>query len=158
MEAGTQGDALNPWAVELFRTTRQIEPESNAEQEAFGQWMDQTSEREAARNDRVHGAVGVIPASLWIVLIFSATVIFAYMLMFADSGESKFVQATMMGSVVAVVVSSLLLINVLDQPFSKGVGGLRPVAMQRTLRILAEEEQVANDGALPCDAQGLPLS
>ena len=158
LEAGTEGNSLNPWGVRLFETTRKIEPQSNAEQAAYGQWMDQTADRESARNDRTHGAVGVIPVSLWIVLIFSAGVIFVYMLLFADSGERRFVQAIMMGSVVAVVVSSLLLINVLDQPFSKGVGGLQPVAMQRTLKVLAEEEAVVSDGPAPCDARGVATS
>jgi hypothetical protein len=156
MQDGTLGDAPNPWAVELFRTVEQIEPESNSEQAAYGKWLDQTSDRESARNDRVHGAVGVIPTSLWLVLLFSAGVIFWYMLLFADSGEARFVQATLMGSVVAVVVSSLLLINVLDQPFRKGVGGLRPVAMERTLHVLADEQRVSPIDDLPCDDQGLP--
>jgi hypothetical protein len=157
MQDGTLGDHANPWAVAMFRTAKQIEPESNAEQAAFGKWLDQTSDRESARNDRVHGAVGVIPTSLWIVLLFSAGVIFWYMLLFADSGEARFVQATLMGSVVAVVVSSLLLINVLDQPFHKGIGGLKPVAMQRALLVLDQEQEVAPIDEVPCDAKGLPL-
>ncbi|WP_421118707.1 hypothetical protein ACE2AJ_15260 [Aquihabitans daechungensis] len=157
MQDGTLGTAVNPWAVELFRTTKQIEPESNAEQAAYGKWLDQTSDRESARNDRVHGAVGVIPTSLWVVLLFSAGVIFWYMLLFADSGEARFVQATLMGSVVAVVVSSLLLINVLDQPFHDGIGGLQPVAMERTLVMLDQEQQVAPTQEIPCDTAGLPV-
>lgn len=157
MQDGTLGDSVNPWAVGMFRTTKAIEPESNAEQAAFGKWLDQTSDRESARNDRVHGAVGVIPMSLWVVLLFSACVIFWYMLLFADSGEARFVQATLMGSVVAVVVSSLLLINVLDQPFHEGVGGLKPVAMERTLRVLDQEQQVAPIDEIPCDQRGLPV-
>ncbi|WP_426571571.1 hypothetical protein [Aquihabitans sp. McL0605] len=158
MQDGTQGDTANPWAVDMFKTTKQIEPQTNAEQTAYSKWIDQTSDREAARNDRVHGAVGVIPGPLWAVLLFSAAVIFWYMLLFADSGEARFVQATLMGSVVAVVVSSLLLINVLDQPFNKGVGGLKPVAMERTLRVLDQMQAIAPAGPLPCDAQGLPAS
>lgn len=158
MQDGTLGDQINPWAVEMFRTTKQMEPESNAEQAAYGKWLDQTSDRESARNDRIHGAVGVIPTSLWLVLLFSAGVIFWYMLLFADSGEAKFVQATLMGSVVAVVVSSLLLINVLDQPFHNGIGGLKPVAMQRTLHLLDQEQQIAPVANMPCDAKGLPVN
>jgi Protein of unknown function (DUF4239) len=158
LEDGTQGDAINPWAAEMFRTIRTADPQSVPEQTAYAKWLDQTSDREAARNDRTHGAVGVIPASLWIVLIFSAVIIFGYMLLFADSDEAWFVQATLMGSVVAVVVSSLLLINVLDQPFRKSVGGLQPVAMERALVILAEEQELVSDTEVPCDELGLPIS
>lgn len=157
MDDGTQGDAINPWAVQLFKTFRTIDPQTPAQQAAYSKWLDQTSDRESARNDRMHGAVGVIPTSLWLVLLFSAVVIFGYMLLFADSNEPWFVQAALIGSVTAVVVASLLLINVLDNPFTSSGGGLKPVAMQRTLRVLAQEEAVSPDGPLPCDVDGLPV-
>ena len=72
------------------------------EQSAYDSWLDQTSDREQARSDRIHGAVGVIPTPLWIVLFLSAAIIFVYMLFFADSGERAVVQAMLMGSVAAV--------------------------------------------------------
>ena len=50
-----------------------------------------------ARTDRIHGAEGVIPPPVWIVLFFASGVIFVYMLFFADSAERAVVQATMMG-------------------------------------------------------------
>ena len=154
MDDGTQGDAINPWGVELFKTFKKVDPQTPAEQAAYSKWLDQTSDRESARNDRMHGAVGVIPMALWLVLLFSAVVIFGSMLQFADSNEPWFVQATLVGSVTAVVVSSLLLINVLDNPFTTGAGGLKPVAMERTLRVLAQQEAVSPDGGIPCDERG----
>lgn len=157
MDDGTQGDAINPWAVQLFKTFRKIDPQTPSQQAAYSKWLDQTSDRESARNDRMHGAVGVIPTALWLVLLFSAVVIFGYMLLFADSNEPWFVQAALIGSVTAVMVASLLLINVLDNPFTSSGGGLKPVAMERTLRVLAQEEAVSPDGPLPCDAKGLPV-
>ena len=72
MQAGTLGDAINPWGVELFETVRKVEPQTASEQSAYDKWLEQTSTREAARQDRVHGAVGVIPIQLWIVLFFIA--------------------------------------------------------------------------------------
>ena len=60
------------------------------------------------------------------------------MLFFADSGEGAITQAVLMGSVAAVVVSMLFLIQFLDSPFQDGVGGVRPVAMERSLRIVDE--------------------
>ncbi len=74
-------------ASQLFRTFQTVEPQTATEQSAYDKWLDQTSAREEARLDRVHGAVGVIPIPLWIVLFFIAAVIFVYMLFFADSGE-----------------------------------------------------------------------
>jgi hypothetical protein len=158
LEAGTQGEALNPWAVALFRTLRTTEPQANAEQAAYGQWLDHTAERDAARRDRIHGAVGVIPGPLWFVLLLIAIVIFAYMLFFADSGERARAQAMLMGSVTAVIAAMLLLIQFLDDPYRDGIGGLDPVAMERTLVILEEEREVTGEtGPLPCDADGRRL-
>ena len=114
--------------------------------------------REEARSDRIHGAIGVIPSPLWLVLFFTSALIFVYMLFFADSGERAVVQALMMGTVVAVVVSTLLLLQFLDNPFHEGVGGLRPDAMERTLKVIDQELTATQHRApLPCDARGNPL-
>ena len=157
MEAGTQGASINPWAVALFDTLEQIDPTTAPEQAAFSKWLDQTSERESARNDRIHGAAGVIPDPLWVVLFATAAVIFVFMLFFADSGERVVVQGVLMGTIVVVITMTLLLINFLDSPFRSGFGGLRPVAMERTLTILDQARAVVGEGEpLPCDAQGSP--
>jgi hypothetical protein len=157
MEAGTQGDAINPWGVALFRTLQGVEPKSASEQSAYDKWLDQTSAREEARLDRIHGAVGVIPTPLWIVLFFISAVIFVFMLFFADSGERAVTQGVLMGAVAAVIVTLLLLLNFLDSPFHTGVGGLRPVAMERTLRIVDEALGATDRNVrIPCNAEGNP--
>ena len=80
------------------------------------------------------------------------------MLFFADSAERAVVQAMMVGSVIAVIAATLLLIRFLDDPFRDGFGGLKPVAMERTQRILDLERRIVGDtGALPCDVRGRPL-
>jgi hypothetical protein len=158
MEAGTIGEELNPWGVELFRTLQTVEPQSDTEQSAYDKWLDQTSAREEARNDRIHGAVGVIPTPLWVVLFFTAGLIFVYMLFFADSAERALVQALLMGTVVAVITAMLLLLTFLNSPFHAGIGGLQPVAMERALQIIDEELGVVDqDDAPPCDDRGNPL-
>jgi hypothetical protein len=156
MEAGAQGAVLNPWGVRLFRTLETVEPKSAPEQSGYDKWLDQTSDRESARLDRIHGAEGVIPSTLWIVLVFIAAVVFVYMLFFADSGEGAVTQAMMIGSAVAVMTVTLLVLRVLDTPFHEGVGGLRPVAMERTLTLVAQARDVVGaTSAPPCDARGL---
>jgi len=158
-ESGTAGDAINPWGVKMFRTFQAFEPKTPGEEAAYGKWIDQTSDREAARIDRIHGAVGVIPLPLWIALFLISVVVFVFMLFFADSGEGAVTQAVLMGSVATVLASMLLLIAFLDSPFHKGIGGVRPVAMERTLRIVDEALQAVSVRVnLPCDAQGNPVS
>jgi hypothetical protein len=155
MRSDTLGDSVNPWGVALFETVRTVQPQSATEQSAYDKWLDQTSTREAARQDRVHGAVGVIPTQLWIVLFFIAAVIFVFTLFFADSGERPAVQAVLMGSIVSVIVALLLLLRALDHPFNAGVGGLDPVAMERSLRLVDEAlGAVGGEVRVPCGDDG----
>ena len=155
MEARTAGDALNPWGVALFRTLKIADPKPAPEQAAYSKWLDQTSDREEARRDRIHGAANVIPDSLWLVLILSAAVIFVFMLFFADSAEGAITQAMLIGSVAAVVTVTLLVITALDAPYQAGLGQLQPAAMERSLVVLDEARDVVGDRApLPCGASG----
>jgi hypothetical protein len=158
MEAGTLGDDLNPWATRLFHTLQTVDPRTPAEEAAFSKWLDERSAREDARNDRIHGARGVIPLPLWMVLFFTSALIFVFMLFFADSGERRTVQALLMGTVIAVVASTLLLLQFLDNPFHSGAGGLRPDAMERTLVVIDQELGASRlQLQLPCDARGIAL-
>jgi hypothetical protein len=157
MQAGTLGDAVNPWGVAMFRTLETVEPRSASEQAAYGKWLDQRFDRGHARADRTHGAEGVIPVPLWIVLLLSAALIFLFMLFFADSAERVVVQATMIGGVAVVISSTLLLLWFLDNPYHAGVGGLRPTAMERGIRILDQEAAVVGGKlTVPCDERGNP--
>jgi hypothetical protein len=158
-ESGSLGDEINPWGVELFRTLETVQLRTPNQETAYGKWLDQTSDREAARIDRIHGAVGVIPTPLWVVLLFISVVIFVFMLFFADRSEGAITQAVLMGSVASAIVAMLLLIQFLDNPFHEGVGGVRPVAMERTLDIIDQALGAANRRVMPpCDAKGNPAS
>ena len=139
MKSGTLANAPNPWGMALFRSLRATDPRSAAEQAAFAKYLDERSDREDARAERTHGAEGVIPTPVWIVLFLSAGILFAFMLFFADSGEGVVVQATMMGGVAILVTSLLLLLWFLDNPYHDGAGGLGPVAMEGTLDLVKKE-------------------
>jgi hypothetical protein len=158
MESGNLGNDINPWATKLFQTLQTVDPQTPTEEAAYSMWLDERSAREEARNDRIHGARGVIPLPLWMVLFFTSAVIFVYMLFFADSGERAVVQALLMGTVMAVVVSMLLLLQFLNNPFHAGAGGLRPEAMERTLVVIDQELSGSRlQLQLPCDARGNAL-
>jgi len=157
MRSGTQGDFFNPWGVAMFKTLKATTPRTAVEQTAYDKWLDRRADREVARQDRIHGAEGVIPSPLWLVLFFIAGVICVFMLFFADSGERALVQGVLIGSVVAVIGVTLLLIRFLNNPLQAGYGELKPVAMERTLAILAQERRlVGQSGPLPCDGSGAP--
>jgi hypothetical protein len=157
MEDGDLGNALNPWGVALFGTIHAAETSSPEQEAAFSKWLDQTSEREQARQDRVHGATGITPTTVWVVLLLTAAIVFAYMLFFADPAEMRRSQAMLIGSATTVVVVTLLAIYALDNPYRPGLGNIRPVAMERTLEILDDARAaIGDDAPIPCDEEGTP--
>ena len=159
MQDGKGGDTINPWSIALFRSLQLVNPKTASEQAAYGKWLDQTSDRESGRRDRLHGAEGIIPTSIWLVLFLIAGVVFTFMLFFADSGEGIPSQAMLMGSATTVIVLTLAAINALNHPYNAGVGQIKPVAMQRSLRILDTARTVLNVRApVPCDARGARVS
>jgi len=157
MGSGSEAASINPWGLAMFRTLASVEPRTASEQSAFDAWLSQTSAREEARRDRLHAAEGIVPLPVWLVLFFSAALIFVYLLFFADPAESAVVQGMMAGSVTAVVVATLLVLGALNRPYQPDIGGLRPVAMQRSLDIIDEARAALGiDDPLPCDANGVP--
>ena len=69
--------------------------------------------------------------------------IFVYMLFFADRAEGAVTQAMLMGSVTVVITLLLLLLVFFDHPHGDGVGRLQPTAMERTLRLIDAQLEVA---------------
>jgi len=156
MQTRAETGAVNPWGLAMFRTMKGVQPTTATEQSAYDRWLDQTSTREEARRDRVHASEGVIPAALWRVLYFIAAVIVVYMLFFADSGERAGTQGLLMGSLVAVMVATLLL-SILDNPYRPGVSELRPVAMRQILELIDQaRDALGQNDPLPCNTQGQP--
>lgn len=157
MADGDLGDAVNPWGVELFETIRGVVPSADTEQSAYDRWMAQAADREEARQSRVHGAEGLIPLPLWLVLYVVSGTIFVFLLFFADSTESAATQGVLMGSVTLVITLLLCLLAFFDHPHGHEVGKLRPTAMERTLVLLQNEADAA--GVVvepPCDERGGP--
>jgi hypothetical protein len=156
VDAGTLGDAANPWGARMFETLRAVQPTTAAEQSAYDRWMDQTTARQEARNDRVHSADGLIPAPLWVALVLLSLAVFGYMLFFADSAEGAVTQGVLMGTVTVVITVLMLLVVFFNHPLGTGVGTLKPTEMQRTLRMMDTQFQLVGvHPNPPCDARGI---
>lgn len=157
MQEGDLDEAINPWGIALFRTIRAADPSGTVQETAFAKWLDQTSDREEARRDRIHGAAGITPTTIWIVLLLSASIVFCFMLFFADPAEMKRSQGMLVGSATTIVVVTLLAIYALDNPYRPGLGSIQPDAMERSLAILDEAQtDLGITIALPCDENGTP--
>ena len=158
METGRGSETISPWGLSMFRTLQAVEPKTAAEQSAYDSWLAQTNAREEARLDRLHAAEGIVPLPMWIVLLLSAALVLAYLLFYADSGERALVQGVLVGSVTAVIVASLLVLSSLNRPYDQDLGGIRPVAMQRSLEIIQSARAALDlQEPLPCDEVGQPL-
>jgi hypothetical protein len=157
--AAQQPPGINQWAGPLFLTVKSVNPVTPQEQAAWAKWLDQTTQREQARQERIVGPDGVITAPVWFVLLISAGIVWAFVFLFADRGEGSFMQAALVGSVTAMIVSGLLVINFLDHPYSPGSGSLQPTAMVETLDRIDQAQQLLHI-ELPqlCDDAGLPLA
>jgi hypothetical protein len=156
MQNGTLGEDINPWGVAMFQALQGVDLGSPQQEAAYGKWLDQTSDREQARQDRIHGAAGLMPIPLWIALFFISAVVLVYLLGFADRSERAWVQGMFMGSVVSVIVTMLLLLAFLDDPYRGEIGGLKPVAMERTELLIDQQLAVIGDDVtMPCDDNGI---
>jgi hypothetical protein len=154
LQAG-QTPTFNPWALTLFKTEMTINPQSNTEQAAYSKWLDQTSDREQARLDRVHGSHGVIPGPLWFILLLSGGLVLVYVFFFADPGEGRIAQAMLAGTVTAMLVTSLLVIQFLANPYHPGYGSLQPTAMVRVLDQIQQATTALHlPVRIPCDPAG----
>ena len=156
MENGSLGEDINPWGVAMFGTLQRVEltHRNRRRRTASGSTRHRTGR--PARQDRIHGAAGLMPVPLWIGLFFISAIVFAFLFGFADSGDRVWVQAMFMGSVVAVITTMLLLLHFLDDPYHGGVGGLQPTAMERTEQLI--DQQLAAIGStvtIPCDSNGV---
>ncbi len=152
---GKAQDSLNPWGAKMFITVAALQPTTDTEQSAYDRWMAQTADRQEARNDRVHTAEGIIPTPLWLALYLICAVIFGFLLFFADSAESAFTQAVLMGSVAVVISVLMLLLGFFDNPHGEGLGQLQPTAMERSLRIIdSQVEALGITAPPPCDELG----
>ena len=155
VDAGTAADEVNPWGAEMFFTLRSVKPVTAVQQSAYDQWMDQSLQRQQARSDRLHGAEGIIPLPVWIVLFLISGLIFVYVLFFADPDEGAVTQGMLMGSVTVVVTLLLLLLTFFNHPHGEGLGTLRPTAMERSLSLIQDQIELAGlDITAPCDLQG----
>lgn len=117
--------------------------------------MSQTADREQGRIARVHGAEGIIPMPLWLVLFVIDGAILAYMLFFADRAESAVTQGMLMSSVTVVITLLLLLLAFFNHPHDAGVGRLQPTAMERTIRLIDTQVEAVGLELTPrCDEDG----
>jgi hypothetical protein len=148
----------NPWGVQMFHTLTTVVPRTAVQQAAFSKWLDQTSDREEARLNRISPGNGVIPGPLWLILFATGGLVAVYAFLFADPDEHWLPQAVIAGSLAAMLAISLLVIQFLNDPYTPGTGSLKPTEMQHVLtEIAGASVKLGIHPRIPCNATGLPL-
>jgi hypothetical protein len=81
-----------------------------------------------------------------------AFVTIAYMCAQADRREGLLIQSIPVGFFSALVTAGLLVVFLLDHPYTNESGSIAPTEMRRTLTL------IDHGSATPCDERGIPRS
>jgi len=158
MRTERQSVVTKGWVDQMSTRFDSLDITGEKQSVAYDHWSTIDAARQEARRGRLAEASPVVPSPLWIILAVGAMVSVAYVWLYADPSERFVVQAMMIGSVTAMVVVSLLVVNFLDQPYENGSGSIYPVEMTRSLRIMEDHQGVTEPLRPPCDANGRPTS
>jgi hypothetical protein len=104
----------------LYETFQAYEPQTERESAFYGEAVSKLDELVAARRQRLHAAEESLPVPFQVMIIGGALVLIGFMY-FVGLASAR-VQMTMTVGVAALIAFNLLLIVLLDHPFSGGVG------------------------------------
>lgn len=148
MRDGKTSDVVDARVRNLEETASGITVEGEKQVAEYDHWLSLNEERRRGRLGRVGEASGLVPPVLWLILILGALAVVGGVAFFADAREGRVTQAAMMVAVVGIVVSGLLLVRFLDEPYAGKSGSIKPTAMARVLAQMQTESQ--RPARLPC--------
>jgi multisubunit Na+/H+ antiporter MnhB subunit len=158
MASGRESQLVENW-IATIETTVDRTPVDNARaQVALGHWLDEMTERRDGRRARLGEASSSIPGLVWLMLLLGSGATVLYLIVFADRRERWWVQGAMMGTITGMVVSTLLVIHFLDNPFIPNGTYIAPTEMQTTLRLFEHQLSISGETSVtfPCDERGRP--
>lgn len=128
----------------------QIAVDDDKQAVAFEHWFALNEERRQGRQGRIGEAEGLVPPVIWLILIIGAVVVIASVALFADRDESAVTQAAMIAAIAIIVVSGLVLVRFLDQPYEDKSGSIKPTAMARALALMEREHREGGQAVIRC--------
>jgi hypothetical protein len=150
MRKGGASAVVDARVAAMEESAEQI-PVNNAKQAAaFEHWFALNEERRQGRQGRIGEASGLVPAVVWLILIIGAVVVIASVALFADREETALTQAAMAAAIAIIVVSGLVLVRFLDQPYEDKSGSIKPTAMARTLAQMEREHRERGQAVIRC--------
>jgi hypothetical protein len=144
------------WLDQFDASIARLDVHGQAQSIAVAHWLDENAARREGRRGRLAEAAPFVPEPLWFALIVGAVLLVGFMALFADPKEPFFVQAMMIAAVTAIVLSGLLVIRFLDNPYENRTGSIKPVEMRRTLQVMETQQRRDPGIRVPCDGRGRP--
>jgi hypothetical protein len=154
MKEGKRSQLVQDWVARMEDGLKILNLRTPKQEAAFLQLLEQQDQRTEGRRVRLTEADRALPGPIWFILVLGAILTIGFSFFFADRREPLFVQAALVGSVAALVISGLLLIWFLDHPYQDETGSIKPTEMERQLPIVQKEQRGAR---IPCDLAGAPL-
>jgi hypothetical protein len=150
MREGGASSVVDARVSAMEESAEQIPINGAKQAAAFEHWSTLNEERRHGRQGRIGRAEGLVPPVIWLILIIGAVVVIASVALFADREEAAVMQAAMVAGVAIIVVSGLVLVRFLDQPYEDKSGSIKPTAMERTLAQMEREHRGRGQAAIRC--------
>ena len=156
MREGRESDVVVGWLARIESTVDTMPLDTTRTEVALHHWLDEMAVRREGRRARLAEATPAIPEAVWLTLVLGAGLTIAYLVVFADRRERWWTQAVMVGSITALIVAGLLVVNFLDHPYMEDGAYIAPAEMAITLRLIEAEIEADPAARLACDEQGRP--
>jgi hypothetical protein len=157
MRHNRRSPLVDGWVSRVERRFQRVSGNTETVGAAIQNWFSQTDARQTERRKRLGEAAPFIPPTVWFFLIVGGLLEIGFVLFFADSGERVAAQAMLVSAVTVFVVASLVMVHLLDSPYTGQSGSVQPVAMAQTLRSIELERRSRHAvGGIPCDRRGRP--
>jgi hypothetical protein len=150
MREGAGSSVVDARVSAMEESAEQIPVNDAKQAAAFEHWFALNEERRQGRQGRIGEAEGLVPPVVWLILIIGAMVVIASVALFADREEAAVTQAALAAAVAIIVVSGLVLVRFLDQPYEDKSGSIQPTAMKRTLLLMETEPRERGGTVIRC--------
>jgi hypothetical protein len=155
MAKNERNPAVAVWEDRLLAAAAGFDLDDASDQTAFGQLLVEDDRRAAGRRERLSEAAPVVTAPVWTTLLIGGLIVIFSAFVFIDRRERFAIEAMLTAAVTVMVVSGLLLIRFLDNPYADASGSIRPVEMERSIAIMDEARPELRPD---CDEAGEPTS
>ena len=150
MREGGGSSVVDARVSAMEESAEQIPVNDTKQAAAFEHWFTLNEERRQGRQGRIGEAEGLVPPVVWLILIIGAVVVITSVALFADPEEAAVTQAALAAGVAIIVVSGLVLVRFLDQPYEDKSGSIKPTAMERSLVLMEREHRERGGAVIPC--------